>query len=128
MSAPNSAVADGEDAVTRLWQRIHVPVFFAKLAELGIRPQDDAEAEIYLKMGAKLHGAELANTASGAMTKTSVAAEANSRLDATLAELGLAAPAAPDDSQLLKIAGEIAARPDVAADLATVRRALGQVA
>lgn len=51
---------NADEAVQRIYAEVHAPVFFQKLAALGIAPANDQEAEQLLEMGQYLHSQELA--------------------------------------------------------------------
>lgn len=53
MPKPNQA--ETEQAMSTVLAGIHAPVFFAKLAERGYKPQTDAETQTLLQLGFRLN-------------------------------------------------------------------------
>jgi hypothetical protein len=78
-----------------LFDQIHAPVFFEKLAEHGIEPQTEEEVNALLKMGADLMRSQALERQKQAQAQGSFILKAAQSLNGALAERGLA-PRQPD--------------------------------
>jgi hypothetical protein len=98
-----------QDAYRTLFDEIHAPVFFEKLAEHGIEPQSETEMAALLDMGAKLMLSQRAAQVKQAQAQGSFVLQAHESLNVALAERGLAPPpVAASDGVIKQAAARVA--------------------
>lgn len=85
--------ADEQEAYNLLYNEIHAPIFFEKLAERGIVPQTEQEVDALLNMGASLMQSQAVARQKQAQAQGSFILKAAESLDAALADRGLASQA-----------------------------------
>jgi hypothetical protein len=108
------ATPEEQEAYRLLFDQIHAPVFFEKLAEFGIEPQSEGEMNALLKMGADLMRSESAVRQKQASARGSFILQAAQSLDEALADRGLVpTPDAEFDGVIKAAAYRIAQDPAV---------------
>jgi hypothetical protein len=90
MPQTNQPTQEENDAYRLLFDQIHAPVFFEKLAEHGIEPSSPEEIEALLQMGATLMQSQAVARQKQASAQGSFILQAARSLDVALADRGLA--------------------------------------
>jgi hypothetical protein len=110
----NQATPEEQEAYRLLFDQIHAPVFFEKLAEIGVEPQSEQEMNALLKMGADLMRSETTARQKQAADRGSFILQASQSLEAALADRGLAPPPDAEFDGVVKAAAyQIARDPSV---------------
>lgn len=113
-----------DQAYNVLYQRVHAPAFFNKLASHGIKPKSAAEAQEMLVAAGKLRTLWDAEQAEKAAAETNQLTKLSSRLDSVLASKGLSqAPAAEVPQvtpEIQKVAGSAAVDAELSAAVLTM--------
>lgn len=106
-----------EDAYGLLYEQIHAPVFFQKLAQdYGIVPANDEQAARLLQMGADLFLNEQREQEKQAGLRGDFIAQAQEQLDRVLGKQAGYGPANPANDRLVKqAAAQLARNPHVRA-------------
>jgi hypothetical protein len=106
-----------EDAYGLLYEQIHAPVFFQKLAQdYGIVPANDEQAARLLQMGADLFLNDRQEQEKQAASRGDFIAQAQEQLDRILGKQGSHGPANPANDRLVKqAASQLARNPHVRA-------------
>lgn len=108
-----------DKAYATLYQRVHMPVFFNKLAsEYGIRPSSDAEKILMLENASKLRALYDRQNLQKTAARGSLLSRAGRELDEMLAKEGLANPTAA--SLAKQAAHEAAMDPELASAVLTL--------
>jgi hypothetical protein len=99
------ATPEEQQAYRLLYDQIHAPVFFEKLAERGVEPQSEQEVQALLMMGANLMQTQTLERQKRASSQEgSFILKAAQSLDAALRESGLALPSSTAVDQVIKSA------------------------
>jgi hypothetical protein len=106
-TSPQGLTPEEEQAYQLLFNQVHAPVFFEKLAAHGIEPQSPEEMDALLEMGTSLMFAEQTNQQKQAAARGSFIIEARDSLNAALSQHGIAAPAAHDDGVIKQAAAAV---------------------
>ena len=102
-----------EDAGNLLYSQVYAPVFFQKLAEFGIQPQNEAQAESLLRQAQVIRQARAAEMTKQAAEHGDPLLLAEQRLMEKLAQVNGQPPV--NASAINKYAAEVArARPELA--------------
>jgi hypothetical protein len=113
---PVEATQDEQDAYRLLFDQIHAPVFFEKLAERGIEPESEQEIQALLEMGANLMRSQAAERQKQASAQGSFIVKAAQSLNVALADRGLAPPPSESVDRVIKAASyRVAQDPSVQA-------------
>ncbi len=117
-------------AYQSLYNELHAPVFFHKLAEdFGIVPNGPEETAELLQLGGKLRALYTVKQAQAASPGSSMLKRANAHLDKLLQDAGVAKPAAASDEQEIKTAAaHVALNPKYARDILTLVAGVGTAA
>lgn len=101
-TAPNTPAAplDANTAYSVVFQRVHAPIFFQKLAARNIHPANAEEANTMLEMGSKLHDLYDQEQQQKTAGHTNLLKQASAHLDNLLGKA--AAPAAPPAASRVK--------------------------
>jgi hypothetical protein len=83
------ATQEEQDAYRLLYDQIHAPIFFEKLAEWGIEPQSEEEMATLLRMGGNLMRSQVLDQQKQASARGSFIMKAAADLDAALADSGV---------------------------------------
>ncbi len=115
-------------AFSTLYNELHAPVFFHKLAsDFGIAPQNADETADLLALGGKLRYYYLAKQAEQASAGTSLLKRANAHLDKLLTGAGVTpAPSAVLEREVKAAAARVAANPTYASAILTLQTAVAQ--
>jgi hypothetical protein len=104
-------VPDADEAYRVLYEKIHAPVFFNKLAQdYGIVPADENQAQHLLEMGADLFANEQVNQEKQAGAVGDFIAQAHNSLNQLLGKQASAPSGGPGNDRLVKQAAYQLAR------------------
>jgi hypothetical protein len=106
-TAPQGLTPEEEQAYQLLFNQVHAPVFFEKLAAHGIEPQSPEEMEALLEMGTSLMFTHQADQQKQAAARGSFIIEARDSLNAALSQYGIGAPTTPDDGVIKQAAAAV---------------------
>jgi hypothetical protein len=120
---PTMPTMNPQEAHNTLYQRVHVPVFFNKLAsDFGIVPQNEQEAYDMLTIAGKLRTLYDNEKQAKVKAASSKLSKLNADLDAELAKLGQAPE--PQVNQAVKQAStELLRDPSIVASVLTLMQA-----
>lgn len=108
-----------------LYQEVHVPVFFGKLAQAGIQPSSPEEAERLLEAGHRLANLRQVNQTKQA--SNSPILQACSELDSALSQLGVG-ESHMTDAQVKQAAAQVLKRPEIASAVEVLQKAMAVAA
>jgi len=114
----DTKLPDVQAAYALLWDQIHVPVFFQKLASYGFSPENAQQAGSLLGLAAKLRSVGASPAAEKFAAANDPFGQASNELDSVLAKLGLdggvkSAQAAEERAARSELAAAFAAESDV---------------
>lgn len=110
-----------DEAYNFLFQNVLAPAFFEKLAEHGIQPTTEAEADLMLEIGEKLNFAKQQETVKSAGDNTEFLRGVSTKLDDVMQARGYNVP-----TGYTKQAAALAANPQISQAAAAYQAAIAQ--
>lgn len=126
-TATPAAAFDAETAYGLITQRVYAPIMFQKVAEYGIQPRNEEEAQRMLVMAAQLRAGYEQQQEKQATARTSPLDRAEAHLHGRLKQAGLQVPS-HTDGQIKQAAWAWAAEPDVVRAVLSLQAAAAQAA
>lgn len=116
-------------AYNALYNELHAPVFFHKLAnDYGIVPNGPEETAELLQLGGKLRALYNVKQAAAASPGTQLLKRANAHLDKLLQDAGVGGATPSVDHEVKAAAAQVALNPKHVRDILTLHAAVSQVA